>query len=103
MPSDGRIGFQTNGLLLTDIRMRDLVQAGLDRISFSVDAMELDFALVPHMLAYDENMKDQSVFDRTTDEAIAHYREWCRKAEIEGLNPGEYYGVLWKYIKTGGE
>ena len=42
MPSDGRIGFQTNGLLLTDIRMRDLVQAGLDRISFSVDAMEPD-------------------------------------------------------------
>jgi putative metalloenzyme radical SAM/SPASM domain maturase len=165
MPPDGRIGFQTNGLLLTGIKMHDLVQAGLDRISFSVDAMEpdlleqvrtgaklkgieealkissrykkavpgrplevgieyvlqkdnlenlpatlrwaaargADFALVSHMLAYDENMKDQSVFDRSTDEAVAHYQEWCRKAEIEGLNPGEYFGVLWKYIKTGDE
>jgi putative metalloenzyme radical SAM/SPASM domain maturase len=165
MPSDGLISFQTNGLLLTDIRMHDLVQAGLDRISFSVDAMEpnllqqvrtgaelkgieealkissrykaavpgrpleigieyvlqkdnlenlpatlrwaaargADFALVTHMLAYDECMKGQSVFDRNTDEAIALYQEWSRKAETEGLNLGEYYDVLWKYVKTGGE
>jgi putative metalloenzyme radical SAM/SPASM domain maturase len=66
-------------------------------------ARRADFALVTRALAYDEKMKDQSVFDRTTDEAIAHYQEWCRKAEIEGLNLGEYYGVLWKYIKTGDE
>lgn len=39
MPSDGWIGFQTNGLLLTEERAIALVEAGLDRICLSVDAI----------------------------------------------------------------
>lgn len=162
MPADGRIGFQTNGLLLTDERMQKLVHAGLDLISFSIDAIEpdvlgqvrsgtelkgieealeissryksgingkpleigieyvlqrdnltllpatlrwcsargVDFALVSHLLAYDESMKDNAVFDRTTDEALAHYRYWHSRADSEGLNVEDYYSVLWKYHKT---
>lgn len=165
MPGNGRIGFQTNGLLLTDLRMQKLVNAGLDLISFSIDAIEpevleqvrygaelkgieeaieissryksgvggkpleigiefvlqrdnmellpatlqwcaargVDFALVSHLLAYNESMKDMAVFDRTTDEALSHYRLWQSKAETEGLNIDEYYGVLWKYNKSGEE
>ncbi len=162
MPREGRIGFQTNGQLLTDKQMHSLVTAGLDRISFSLDAVTpdlfeqvrigadlhsleealdissrhkntnsnrpleigieyvlqkdnmndlptslrwaasrgVDFALVTHLLAYDESMNDQAVFDRTTDMALAHYRTWRGKADAEGLNLEEYYDILWKYHKT---
>lgn len=162
MPADGRIGFQTNGLLLTDERMQKLVNAGLNLISFSIDAIEpevleqvrsgadlkgieealeissryksgiggkpleigiefvlqrdnlemlpatlrwsavrgADFALVSHLLAYDESMKDMSVFDRTTDEALAHFRLWRSNAKSEGLQIEDYYSVLWKYHKS---
>jgi len=37
MPASGWIGFQSNGLLLTDARARSLVEAGLDKICLSVD------------------------------------------------------------------
>ncbi len=39
MPADGWIGFQSNGLLLTEDRARSLVSAGLDRICLSIDAI----------------------------------------------------------------
>jgi putative metalloenzyme radical SAM/SPASM domain maturase len=38
MPAESWIGFQTNGLLLTNLRALSLVEAGLDRICISVDA-----------------------------------------------------------------
>ena len=39
MPENSWVGFQTNGLLLSDERVRSLVAAGLDRICLSVDAI----------------------------------------------------------------
>ena len=39
MPVDSWIGFQSNGLLIDDLRARDLLEAGLDRICISVDAI----------------------------------------------------------------
>ncbi|HYS43282.1 MAG TPA: radical SAM protein, partial [Geobacteraceae bacterium] len=38
MPAAGWIGFQSNGLLLTDSRAHSLVEAGLDKICLSIDA-----------------------------------------------------------------
>jgi putative metalloenzyme radical SAM/SPASM domain maturase len=38
MPATGWIGFQTNGLLLTNLQAISLVEAGLDRICLSIDA-----------------------------------------------------------------
>ena len=38
MPAEGWVGFQSNGLLLTNLRALSLVDAGLDRICLSVDA-----------------------------------------------------------------
>lgn len=37
MPAEGWIGFQSNGLLMTALRAISLVDAGLDRICFSLD------------------------------------------------------------------
>ena len=39
MPGEGWIGFQSNGLLLTDARAVSLASAGLDRICFSIDGV----------------------------------------------------------------
>ncbi len=39
MPSGSWVGFQTNGLLLDEIRASSLVKAGLDRICLSLDAI----------------------------------------------------------------
>lgn len=38
MPATGWVGFQSNGLLLTNLRAISLVEAGLDRICLSIDA-----------------------------------------------------------------
>ncbi len=39
MPKESWIGFQTNGLLIDDLRARALLEAGLDKICISVDAI----------------------------------------------------------------
>ena len=39
MPAEGWVGFQSNGLLLTDERAESLASAGLDRICFSIDGV----------------------------------------------------------------
>jgi putative metalloenzyme radical SAM/SPASM domain maturase len=39
MPAKGWVGFQSNGLLLTDDRADSLVSAGLDRVCLSIDAV----------------------------------------------------------------
>ncbi len=39
MPEESWIGFQSNGLLIDDQRARDLLEAGLDKICISVDAI----------------------------------------------------------------
>jgi putative metalloenzyme radical SAM/SPASM domain maturase len=39
MPGEGWVGFQSNGLLLTDARAVSLASAGLDRICFSIDGV----------------------------------------------------------------
>lgn len=42
MPPDGWVGFQSNGLLLHGARAASLVEAGLDRICLSMDAVSPD-------------------------------------------------------------
>ncbi|TFH31387.1 MAG: radical SAM protein, partial [Deltaproteobacteria bacterium] len=39
MPGEGWVGFQSNGLLLTDARAVSLASAGLDRICLSIDGV----------------------------------------------------------------
>ncbi|NDV27841.1 radical SAM/SPASM family putative metalloenzyme maturase [Desulfovibrio sp. JC010] len=40
MPKHGSIGFQTNGLLFTEARARELVEAGVDTFCISVDSVD---------------------------------------------------------------
>lgn len=39
MPEDALIGFQTNGVLLTDEKLKELVHAGLNKICVSIDSL----------------------------------------------------------------
>jgi putative metalloenzyme radical SAM/SPASM domain maturase len=162
MPDHGWVGFQSNGLLLTDLRAVSLAEAGLDRICLSLDGATpetfrsvraggelasvdraLDamagaktlcghpelkvgveyvvmrsnlrelpaalrwsaergasFAIVSHMLPYDEAHADQCSYDLCTDEALALFHVWKDKAEVVGVKIEHYFDLLWKYDRT---
>jgi MoaA/NifB/PqqE/SkfB family radical SAM enzyme len=162
MPPGSRIGFQSNGMLLDEGRAVSLLEAGLDRICLSADALNPEtfreirrggeeqgverafsalhgakaicarpdveiglefvlmrdntcelpellrraaslgasFAVVTHVLPYAESSVPQTAFDSNMDGAIELFNEWRGKTESEGLDIGEYFKVLWKYMRT---
>ena len=153
MPNDSWVGFQSNGLLMTNLRAVSLVDAGLDRICLSIDSVspekfrevrqggELEgvekalsslsyaknlcnrpdmqvgvefvamrsnrhelpaalrwaarkgasFAIVTHLLPYDEQHAGEALFGECTDEAIALFRQWKEKGAAEGIDINRYY------------
>ena len=162
MPSTGSIGFQSNGALMTDLRAVSLVDAGLDQVCISVDAIApeqftklreggdvaavdralsaltnarrvcnrpevkvgiefvamksniaelpatLDwaarrgasFAIVTHVLPYDEAHAHEAVFCNITDHALALYNSWRRKGIKSGIDIQRYAEARWKYART---
>jgi len=162
MPSGSWIGFQTNGLLLTGLRALSLVDAGLDRICFSVDASSPDtfrkvreggdlldiehafraittaraqcnrpevqvgiefvvmrgnlaelpaalrwaadhgatFAIVTHMLPYDEEHAVEAAYSSCTAEAIALFNGYRDKAREMGLDVYRYPEARWRYSRN---
>jgi putative metalloenzyme radical SAM/SPASM domain maturase len=162
MPSESWIGFQSNGVLMTDRRARSLVDAGLDRVCLSLDGVtpatfrmvreggelgdleralsalaaakdicgrsdlqigvefvvmrdnlrelpaalrwaasrRADFAIVSHLIPYDEAHAPQALFETSTDAALSLFYAWKVKAEIAGVEIGRYYEVLWKYGRS---
>lgn len=162
MPADAWVGFQSNGLLMTEFRAISLVAAGLDRVCLSMDGVSPDtfstvreggelrdleqaltalataksvcgrpdmrmgvqfvamrenlrelpeamrwaasrgatFALVSHVLPYDEAHASQCAYDLSTQEAYSLFHTWKVKAELAGVEIHRYYEVLWKYDKT---
>jgi putative metalloenzyme radical SAM/SPASM domain maturase len=165
MPAHGWIGFQSNGLLLTEARAVSLLEAGLDRICLSIDSVspetfrkvreggELEdisdafsalasakartgrgdfrvgvefvvmqsnlrelpdalawaasrgasFALVTHVLPYDAEHAAEAVYGACTDEALALFSSWTKKAQETGLDLYRYFEVAMKYSKSGEE
>ncbi|HEY5973830.1 MAG TPA: radical SAM/SPASM family putative metalloenzyme maturase [Geobacteraceae bacterium] len=162
LPDTGWIGFQSNGLLLTNLRAVSLVDAGLDRICLSLDGVTPDtfrtvrggaelaglehalaalatakelcgrpelavgvefvamrdnlrelpaalrwaaqrnasFAIVSHLLPYDESHAGQCAYDLCTDEALALFHVWQNKAEVAGVSIDRYFELLWKYDRS---
>ncbi len=162
MPREGWIGFQSNGLLLNNHRAFSLVEAGLDRICLSIDAVspdtfrkvreggELDaidrafsalgsakercrrpdvqvgvefvvmrsnlhelpaaliwaasrgasFAIVTHVLPYDEGHAEEAAYDTCTDEAVSLFHTWREKGERDGVDIYRYTESRWKYTKS---
>ena len=58
------------------------------------------FAIVTHVLPYDPHHGKETAFDANTDEAIAIFREWEKKAGKEGSDIRRYFEILWRYTKT---
>ncbi len=162
MPPTGWIGFQSNGVLMTQLRAVSLVDAGLDKICISVDAIApeqfrklreggeveavdmalaalnnarrqchrpevqigiefvamksniselpatlewaagrgVSFAIVTHVLPYDELHAHEAVFCNISDQALALYNVWRRKAVTAGIDIQRYYAVRFKYTRS---
>ncbi len=162
MPEGSWVGFQSNGMLLDEKRAVSLVEAGLDRICLSADALNPDtfrsirrggeeqgverafaalqaakalcgkpelqvglefvlmrdntrelpdllrravslgvtFAIVTHVLPYAESCVTQTAFDSNMDAAVKLFGAWRKKAAAEELDLGDYFKVLWKYMRT---
>lgn len=162
MPATGWVGFQSNGLLLTNLRAISLVEAGLDRICLSVDASSPDtfrkvreggelldmghafaalaaakercgrpevrvgiefvvmrsnmselpaalrwaagqgasFAIVTHLLPYDELHAEEAAYETCGEEAVALFSIWREMAEENGVDVYRYFEVRWKYVRT---
>ena len=165
MPSSGWIGFQSNGVLMTPLRAETLINAGVDTICISVDAIAPEqfqklreggnveavdmalsalnnarilcnrpevkigiefvamssniselpetlewaasrgarFAIVTHVLPYDELHAHEAVFCNITDQALALYNTWRRTAISSGVDMQRYYEVRFKYSRTADE
>jgi putative metalloenzyme radical SAM/SPASM domain maturase len=162
MPATGWIGFQSNGLLLSDSRAFSLVEAGLDKICLSIDAASPEtfrkvreggelsaierafsalasakernnrlevqvgiefvlmksnlgelptalrwaaeqgatFAILTHVLPYDESHAVEAVYSTCTDEAIALFGKYKAEADRQGLDINRYFESRWKYTKS---
>lgn len=162
MPSSAWIGFQSNGVLMTDLRALSLIDAGLDRVCISIDAVAPEqfrqlreggeveaidralsalndakkqcarpdvqlgvefvamrnnirelpatlewaasrgagFAIVTHVLPYDEKHAGEAVFCNVTDQALELYNSWRSRAASAGVDIRRYSEVRWKYART---
>ena len=162
MPSGSWIGFQSNGLLMTDLRAVSLVEAGVDRVCLSLDGASPDtfravreggelldleralqalatakgvcgrpevrvgvefvvmrdnlrelpaalrwaaswgagFAIVSHLIPYDQAHAGQSLFETCTDAALSLFYSWQVKADLAGVGIARYHELLWKYART---
>lgn len=165
MPAGSWIGFQTNGLLLTEERAVSLVKAGLDRICLSVDASSPDtfrtmrdggelhdidlafkaltrareecsraglqigiefvvmrsnlnelpaalrwaaargasFAIVTHMLPYDNEHAGEAAYSSCSAEAIALFNSYRDESVRRGLNIYGYLEARWRYSRSSDE
>ena len=61
------------------------------------------FAIVTHVLPYDEPHLDEAVYDTCSDEAIALFNIWRTEAEIQGLDIRDYFEARWKFTKNSAE
>ena len=162
MPAGSWIGFQSNGLLLSEKRAVALAEAGLDRICLSVDSISPEtfrrmrqggelpavdaafaalakakqatgrsdlqigaefvltrsnftelpatlewaaergasFAIVTHLLPYDQEHADQAAYINCTADAIEHFRQWQAIAAQEGVAIDRYFEILFKFSKS---
>ena len=61
------------------------------------------FALVTHLLPYDQAHAGQGAYIPCTDAAIAHFEAWQTLARQEGVAMERYYEVLFKFAKNAEE
>jgi putative metalloenzyme radical SAM/SPASM domain maturase len=58
------------------------------------------FAIVSHLLPYDETRGGQCAYDLCTDDALALFHAWQDKAKVAGVALERYFDLRWKYDRT---
>jgi putative metalloenzyme radical SAM/SPASM domain maturase len=58
------------------------------------------FAIVTHILPYDQDHAGQGAYIPCTDAAIAHFQDWQERARQEGVAMERYFEVLFKFAKN---
>jgi len=162
MPSEGWVGFQSNGLLLSERRGISLVDAGVDKICISVDTTSAEmfrnlrqggelpaitrafnalslareecnrpglqvgmefvlmkgnmgelpatlrwaaehgasFAIVTHLLPYDEPHLEEVAYDTCGEGAIALFNKYKTEAKSLGIDINGYFEARWKFARN---
>ncbi|HEY6838991.1 MAG TPA: radical SAM/SPASM family putative metalloenzyme maturase [Geobacteraceae bacterium] len=164
MPAASWVGFQSNGLLMTDERALALAQAGIDRVCLSMDgaspatfrslreggelsdlesalaalaaarsvcapqlrvgvefvarrdnlrelpaalrwaaARGANFAIVSHLIPYDEAHARHALYEGSSDAALSLFHAWRVKAQVAGVAIERYFELLWRFSRTPGE
>jgi putative metalloenzyme radical SAM/SPASM domain maturase len=60
----------------------------------------VSFAIVSHLLPFDETHAGHCAYDLCTDEALTLFHVWQSRAEVAGIEIGRYFELLWKYDRT---
>jgi len=58
------------------------------------------FAIVSHLLPYDETNAGQCAYDLCSGEALELFHVWQNKAQVAGVEINRYFDLLWKYDRT---
>lgn len=63
-------------------------------------AKGVSFAIVSHLLPYEEHHTGSIAYDPNTDEAVAFFKSWQERADLEGLDLRRYFKILVKYLRA---
>lgn len=92
-----------------------LLKVGLEFVLMRDNAHELpdalrwaasrgvNFAIVTHLLPYDQEHVAKVAYDDNTDEAVAFFRPWKERADAEGIDLRHYFKTMWNYLRTADE
>jgi putative metalloenzyme radical SAM/SPASM domain maturase len=58
------------------------------------------FALVTHLLPYDDSHTAQAAYEICTDASIELFEKWQMKGRSSGIDLMRYFDVVWRYTKT---
>ncbi|HKZ16488.1 MAG TPA: radical SAM/SPASM family putative metalloenzyme maturase, partial [Geobacteraceae bacterium] len=58
------------------------------------------FAIVTHLLPYDQDHVSRIAYDANTDEAVEFFRPWRERAEREDIDFNVYYKTRWNFLRS---
>jgi putative metalloenzyme radical SAM/SPASM domain maturase len=58
------------------------------------------FAIVTHLLPYDNEHAKKIAYDLNSEQALAFFQEWKERAEKEGINLETYFKVRWNFLRS---
>lgn len=62
-----------------------------------------EFAIVTHLIPYDERIRSLAAYDRNTDRAIELYQEKLHEARLSAIDITKYPAIRWKFSHTSEE